>query len=146
MERAFRILAIDDSADEIELLRLAAEGLPEPIRVDAVIAADEAVAALRRLAGAVDDRPDAVLVDLNMPAIGGNDLLDALRADPALADLPVLVWTTSARPGELERARELGAVESLIKPGRLQDYPAFLARLREVVDRFAEQERGGEAR
>ena len=39
-------------------------------------------------------KPDALIVDLVMPGLTGFDVLDALRARPAFAQLPVFVWTS----------------------------------------------------
>ena len=49
-------------------------------------------------------RPLIVLLDISMPAIDGHQFLDRLRSDPATADLPVMVLTTSNSKVDRERA------------------------------------------
>ena len=53
--------------------------------------------------------PDAVLLDLMMPKVNGLNVLRAIRANPALAELPVLVMTAAAIPTFVEQARTAGA-------------------------------------
>jgi CheY-like chemotaxis protein len=65
---------------------------------------------------AIDEvRPDVLVLDLHMPVIDGVGVLDALRADPATADLPVIVITADGEEGRLA-ARSLGADDYVTKP------------------------------
>jgi CheY-like chemotaxis protein/phosphoribosyl 1,2-cyclic phosphodiesterase len=60
--------------------------------------------------------PDMIVLDLNMPKMGGLTLLEQLRADPLLAGLPVLVLTASGDEGNTRAAFEAGATDYLTKP------------------------------
>jgi CheY-like chemotaxis protein len=60
--------------------------------------------------------PDLVLLDLNLPDISGREVLTRLRADPRTCDVPVLVLTADATPGQRERLLALGANSYLTKP------------------------------
>jgi chemosensory pili system protein ChpA (sensor histidine kinase/response regulator) len=53
--------------------------------------------------------PDAVLLDLMMPKLGGIDVLKNLRADEAFRELPVVVMTNACVPAFVEQARQAGA-------------------------------------
>jgi CheY-like chemotaxis protein len=70
---------------------------------------DVALAALRR------ERPDAILLDMNMPGASGAEVLTALRADPATATIPVIVMTATGDEGRAA-AMALGAAAYLTKP------------------------------
>ena len=59
---------------------------------------------------------DLILTDVNMPGMDGCALIQAVRADPALAHVPALVVTASSAVGDLERARAAGATGHLPKP------------------------------
>lgn len=59
---------------------------------------------------------DCVLVDLNMPGMSGTDVLGAMRQDPRLSRLQVLVLTAAGQIGQIEQARELGATVIVTKP------------------------------
>ena len=58
----------------------------------------------------------AIFLDLKLPTISGLKILETLRADDRLRDLPVIVMTSSNIPEELERCRELGVSCYVSKP------------------------------
>ncbi len=60
--------------------------------------------------------PDMVVLDLNMPNLGGMAVLKKLRADPKLSNLPVLVLTVSGNEASTRAAFEAGATDFLTKP------------------------------
>jgi DNA-binding response OmpR family regulator len=60
--------------------------------------------------------PFLVLLDLKLPLTPGLEVLQAMRAHPALSRMPVLVLTSSAETRDVDRARELGAQAFLVKP------------------------------
>jgi len=64
--------------------------------------------------------PDLLLLDTRMPCVDGFDLLRILQSHPELRALPVVVFSSSLQ--ELERAKGLGARESLIKPTYIDEY------------------------
>jgi len=57
-----------------------------------------------------------VLLDLRLPGLNGWELLERLKADPQLSEIPVVVLTSSADALLRERALSLGATDYLIKP------------------------------
>jgi CheY-like chemotaxis protein len=61
-------------------------------------------------------RPALILLDLNLGADDGRDVLAALKADAALRRIPVVVWTTSAHPRDVEHCYEHGASGYATKP------------------------------
>ena len=58
----------------------------------------------------------AMILDLNMPRIGGAQVLERLKAHDHLARIPVFVLTTTDNPAELDRCYALGAAACLVKP------------------------------
>ncbi len=102
-----RILLADDNADMRDYI----SGLLSAFyAVEAVADGEQALAAAHR------DPPDLILSDIMMPRVDGLALLRALRADPALRDVPLIL--VSARAGEEPRVAglEAGADDYLIKP------------------------------
>ena len=102
-----RVLLADDNADMRDYVRRLLSGSYE---VEAVADGEAALAAARLR------RPDLVLSDVMMPGLDGFELLQALRADPGTASIPVILL--SARAGEESRVEGLkaGADDYLIKP------------------------------
>jgi len=63
-----------------------------------------------------DFSPDLVIMDIQLPNVSGLELIEALKADAALASIPVLAVTAYAGKGDEERIREAGAEGYLAKP------------------------------
>jgi CheY-like chemotaxis protein len=66
--------------------------------------------------------PGLVLLDLNLPLISGFEVLKWIRQQPSLRQLPVLIFSSSARPEDRSKATELGANEYIQKPGSALDF------------------------
>ena len=85
-------------------------------------------------AGAARDAaptPALILLDLNLGPDDGREVLAALKADPALQPIPVVVWTTSAHPDDVARCYAHGASGYAVKPvdaARLVDTLRDIAR------------------
>jgi two-component system alkaline phosphatase synthesis response regulator PhoP len=71
---------------------------------------EEALARLRA------DKPDLVLLDVMMPKMNGFDVCQAIRADPDLADMRVLMLTAKGREAEVSKGLGLGADAYMTKP------------------------------
>jgi two-component sensor histidine kinase len=128
-----RVLVADDNTDMREYVQRL---LATRYEVEAVADGQAALAAARR------QPPDLVLSDVMMPGLDGLGLLAALRADPALGGVPVVLL--SARAGEDAQVEglEAGADDYLIKPFSARE---LLARVRTHLD-MAQWRRRNEAR
>jgi CheY-like chemotaxis protein len=73
----------------------------------------------------------ALIVDLNMPRLGGLEVLEQLKTDQTLTRIPIFVLTTTDDPVELDRCYALGAAACIVKP---IEYAAFA----DVVQRLAQ--------
>lgn len=90
----------------------------------------------RRLAtgaGALDEirghRPDLVLLDIMLPDISGYQIIQAMRADPALSDVRVLMMTARGSVVERKKGLELGADGFIAKPFELAELRGEMDRL-----------------
>jgi two-component system chemotaxis response regulator CheY len=79
----------------------------------ATVEACDGIDALDRIA---ESDFSLVILDVNMPRLGGLDLLDRLQQDPKTKKLPVIMLTTEAQRSMIERAKSGGAKGWLIKP------------------------------
>ena len=103
------ILIVDDDADIREIVQFALELQPDW----KVIGESEGEHAIDR---AVEVRPDAILLDVNLGGMDGPATLAALRADDRTARIPVLFLTANPQPADVDRLRALGAHGVLAKP------------------------------
>jgi chemotaxis family two-component system response regulator Rcp1 len=125
--RAVEILLVEDSPGDVRLTR---EALREgKVRNRLHVASDgvEALAFLRREGRhAAAPRPDVILLDLNLPRMDGREVLAALKADPALRRIPVVILTTSQDEQDVLRAYELHANCYITKPVDLDQFIAVI--------------------
>ncbi|MCB9949326.1 MAG: response regulator, partial [Rhodospirillaceae bacterium] len=75
--------------------------------------------------------PCMVLLDLNMPGIAGQKVLEAIKADESLRRIPVLILTTSTDPRDINRCYELGASTYIQKPVLFEKLVEAVARIRD---------------
>ena len=78
-----------------------------------VISTDNGVQALQL---AVAHVPDLVLLDLVLPGMSGFLVLEALRAEPKTRETPVIIVSAKAQDDDIQKARQLGANDYLVKP------------------------------
>lgn len=103
------ILTVDDSPSMRMLLRMT---LCEHGHV--VHEAEDGIAALDWLSAHA--APDLIITDINMPRMDGFGLVEAVRRQDALGDLPILVLTTEFSDEKKARARAAGATGWIVKP------------------------------
>jgi len=102
-----RILVVDDAMENIQILHGALQDQHELL-----FALDGA----RALALAQGQRPDLILLDAVMPGMDGYAVLQALRASPETADIPVIFVTALSSPEDETRALDAGAADFISKP------------------------------
>jgi two-component system, chemotaxis family, response regulator Rcp1 len=115
--RPVQILLVEDSPSDAKLTQSALK-LAKAINV--VHHVEDGVKALeflrRQGAYARAERPDLVLLDLNLPRKDGREVLTEMKSDPDLKTIPVVVLTTSQAEQDVERSYELHANCYVTKP------------------------------
>ena len=125
------VLLIEDNLDDVELTRLAfAEaGIRHPL----VVANDGALALdwLREHSGhdAGHELPALVLIDLNLPKLDGREVMQAIRANPAMRDLPVVALSSSGEPFDIDTSFASGVDSYLQKP---VDFARFIEEMKRL--------------
>jgi chemotaxis family two-component system response regulator Rcp1 len=131
---------VEDSESDIELLREALADSEPAVELDVVRHGEDALAFLRREGSfSAAARPDLVVLDLNLPRMGGFEVLRAMRedVDPRLRRLPVVVFTTSGASGDVEKAYDLHASGFVTKPTAFEHYLETVRAFREFWLRVA---------
>lgn len=127
------VLMAEDNPDDVELTREALRDSKLITQLHHVSDGVEALAWLRKQAPYEDaPTPDLILLDLNMPRMGGREVLDAIRADPKLHELPVVILTTSGAEEDVLAAYGLRANCYIQKP---VDFDQFL-RVVQSIEQF----------
>jgi len=121
------ILIVDDNPADIDLTCEALAQSAGGFHVNAVNDGAEAISFLRREGKyATAPVPDLVVLDLNLPRMDGCEVLSNIKADPALAKIPVVIFTTSQANNDISRSYKLGANCYLRKPGNLPEFVAVV--------------------
>ena len=115
-----RILLVEDTADHAALIQIAFSHLDETVRIRRVSSAEEGIALLDSVYRDLDHRrgevPHLVLLDINMPGIGGYGFLEWRQSHALAASIPVVVVTSAGDPRTAKRCLALGAQAFLEKP------------------------------
>ena len=120
--KAIRILLAEDDPDDRLLLQ---EALQEGRLANELTCVEDGEELLDYLhqrgkwAGGAP-RPGLILLDLNMPKLDGREALRAIKADPSLRQIPVVVLTTSKAEEDVLRSYDLGANSFITKPVTFQ--------------------------
>ncbi len=130
--RPIRILLVEDSPGDVRLTREAMREVEVANELHVVGDGEAALRFLRREhEHAAAPRPDLVLLDLNLPLLGGHEVLRRVKADEELRRIPVVVLSTSGSEDDVLAAYDRGVNSYVRKPVELD---GFLRVLRSVEE------------
>jgi signal transduction histidine kinase/ActR/RegA family two-component response regulator len=124
----WKLLYIEDNLSNLKLVERILHGVPV-----------ELMAAMQGSLGldlAREHRPDVILLDLHLPGMDGEEVLQRLRDDPRTAEIPVIVLSADATPRRIERLKAAGVHGYLTKPLDLERF------MRLLVDILNEDDEG----
>ena len=106
------LLLIDDDSDDREIFTWVIKNIDPSLVIDSAIDGVEALDKLK------DDHyhPDLIFLDLNMPRMHGLDCLKHIREVNRLSGCPVIVYSTSSNPQDMNKSRMAGASDYIAKP------------------------------
>ena len=117
-----RILVVEDQEDNRQILR----DLLGSIGYEMV----EAENGEEALSVAAAEQPDLILMDIQLPLLDGYEATRRIKANPALAKIPIIAITSYALSGDEEKARAAGCDDYVTKPYSPR---ALLAKIREYL-------------
>ncbi len=126
------ILYIDDDCDDCILLKSSMEDAGSQAQLICANDGEEAVNYLNSIATTF--LPALIIIDLNMPRWDGRRTLSYLKSQPRLAQIPVMVLSTSEDKKEKEACAELGAVCYFKKPYHYDGYKTIIANFSHYVN------------
>jgi len=103
------VLLVDDHPQNLELLEIYMEDLPE-VRV---VTATNGLEAMARVA---EESPDLILLDIMMPKMSGFEVCKRIKSDPKTRDIIVVMVTALNETSDIERAAECGTDDYISKP------------------------------
>jgi chemotaxis family two-component system response regulator Rcp1 len=126
------ILLAEDNPGDVRLTQQALKDSKMRNNLNVVSDGEEAIAFLRREPPYEDaPRPGLFLLDLNMPKKDGKEVLEEIKADPALRTIPTVVLTTSKADQDVLKAYELHANAYITKPVDFEQFIEVVKTIRE---------------
>ena len=110
------IILAEDDIDDQNIFQIALQEVDPAIELDFVSNGKELSTLLQKT------KPDLLFLDLEMPYKNGLECLVEIRDNPILNDLPVVVFSSTTKPSNIQTAYEMGAHLFFIKPPVYKDY------------------------
>ena len=121
--RKAQILLVEDNPADVELLRWALKNADVAFELTVLEDGGEGLAyAQQRGKYAAAAAPDLAILDLNLPKNDGIEVLEALRANPVFARIPVAILSSSSSPRERARMASFQIRRYITKPPDLDEY------------------------
>lgn len=142
-ERVMDVLLVEDDPGDALMVREALEGSAMRCELSVAVEGVEALSYLRKevpFENAVT--PDLVLLDLNMPRMGGREVLREIKSDATLRTIPVVVLTTSGAPQDVRESYERHANAYVTKPVDFEAFADVVQRVEHFYSELAQRPRG----
>lgn len=134
VQREIEVLLVEDDPGDVLMTREAFQDYKVHNQLHVVNDGEQAMAFLRQEGEyAGRPRPDLVLLDLNLPRMDGRQVLHAIKSDPELSSIPVVVLTTSEAEDDVLRSYSLHANAYVTKP---VDFERFIDVVRQIDNFF----------
>jgi DNA-binding response OmpR family regulator len=107
-KKRYKVSVIDDEKELVDAIKQLLE--PRDFSVSYAYGGRTGLEVIR------SERPDVVILDINMPDMDGRDVLYAMKQDAAICDIPVIMLTARGEQLDKDYGLELGAQDYLVKP------------------------------
>lgn len=113
-----KLFIIDDDVEDQEIFMEAIHEVDESIECRSSTSGEDALRELEKESASL---PDLIFLDLNMPKLNGKQVLKEIKQSGVLRPIPVIMYSTSFAPHDIEEVTRLGAAFHLLKPSRFDD-------------------------
>lgn len=122
----YKILLVDDNQSDIILTKLAIKKIAQNIKVESASNGIEGLAKLK----SCKELPNLVLIDLNMPKMGGKEFLEKCKTNKRLKNIPVVILSSSGYEKDIEDCYELKVNDYILKE---YDWNSFFYSINKLV-------------
>ena len=129
--RRAHLLVIEDNPSDVDLLRRALALAELDCDLTVVDDGAEALALFRQ--GSEITVPDLAIVDLNLPKHSGLEVIAQMRANPAFADVPLVIMTSSSAPRDRSSLEKFRIRRYIVKPADLEEFMRIGWQIRELL-------------
>lgn len=130
-----RVLLVEDNPADANLVEEALEEAKLDCELSVMNNGEQVIQFIENLeSGGAQQLPDLVLLDLNLPKVPGDAVLERVRSSPHCRDAKVFIISSSDAPTDRERAMKLGAIGYFRKPSNLAEYMEIGPRVRAILE------------
>lgn len=130
---SIRAIVIEDNAADVYLIREALKQEFVEVELEVLDNGEAASRLMDRFTNERSQRPDIILLDLNLPRFDGKQVLQKLRQTPGGQTLPVIIITSSNSPKDREDCLSLGASAYFRKPSELSEFMKIAGVVKDLV-------------
>lgn len=124
------ILLVEDNDGDIQLTLDAFEESKVKTNISVVKNGRDALDFLHRRGDFANaEKPDLILLDINIPIFNGHEVLADIKQDPGLKRIPVIMLTTSSNPKDINKAYENHSNSFVTKPIEMEDFLAAILKI-----------------
>ena len=132
-----RVLLVEDNPADANLVEEAIEEANFDCEISVMTNGAQVIEFIESLeAGAPQQFPDLLLLDLNLPKVPGDAVLERVRSSPQCRTAKVFIISSSDAPADRERAMKLGAIGYFRKPSNLAQFMEIGPRVRAILEGF----------
>ena len=124
------IILADDDQDDHEFFKEALMEIAPSSKLTIVKNGDELLSLLRHYI------PDFIFLDLDMPCKNGLECLTEIRSNPKIKNIPIVIFSSTTRPANIDTAYELGADLFFIKPSAYKDLTSSISAILKLDWKF----------
>lgn len=110
------LLLVEDSNEDFEVFKRLLGRASLSISIQRCVTGDQALSFLCRTENSKEPLPGLIVLDLNLPGTDGREVLHRIKQDEELRKIPVIVFTTSNNPQDIEVCYRYGVNSYVIKP------------------------------
>ncbi len=131
MGRQHHLLLIEDNPADVALLRRALGGAGLDYQLTVIDDGAKALALFRP--GSAILEADLAIVDMNLPKHSGLEIIEQMRANPAFAEMPVVILSSSSAPRERAKMDRFQVKRYIVKPADLDEFMRIGSQIKELL-------------
>ena len=122
MKKPLNILLIEDDIDDVDLLKEALNENKVPYQMEVIMEGDKVYDYLQ----AVKTLPEVIVMDLNLPKVGGKEILLEIKSSYTFTEIPIIVLTTSSSKEDIDYCTDMGISKYITKPATIDGWNATI--------------------
>ena len=130
-DKLLNIFVIEDNPDDIFLIKLAIKKANINSNISVVNNGEEGISCLTKLINEREKLPDLILLDINLPKITGLEVLQKIKSSKFIKSIPVVVFTSSDSPSDMNYCYQNGADFYIRKPNDINSFKESMIYIRD---------------